>query len=290
MSFSLLLKDELIGFYKSKIMIFLWIGLPLLAIVIHLTTNYMEGMSISFFTALIVSNLGGFLASVMVTVNFINEKDQRVYDLFLIRPIKRWNILLSKFLAVYICVSIACIIAISIGMAIDYFQAQIMLNLLMEQIIDLLIVTLSTIAIATAFGVLIGIISPSIVAGVIIVIFIGQYIILIPSIPGLFEFSNKTLIVLVIGIIITVILMVFSIIAFNKKQFMKKVTITLSEETWKWWKKNPWINLSQLTERELKRIKALEERVLGTCPKCGSEKLRFNGKTYRCAKCGFEYS
>ena len=36
---------------------------------------------------------------------------------------------------------------------------------------------------------------------------------------------------------------------------MKKVTITLSEDIWKWWKDNPWINLSQLTERELKRIK-----------------------------------
>jgi len=70
---------------------------------------------------------------------------------------------------------------------------------------------------------------------------------------------------------------------------MRKVTITLSDDSWKWWKNNPWINLSQLAERELNRIQALEERVLGTCPKCGSEKLRFDGKTYRCANCGFEY-
>ena len=52
---------------------------------------------------------------------------------------------------------------------------------------------------------------------------------------------------------------------------MKKVTITLNDNVWKWWKKNPWINLSQLAERELKRLRALEERVLGTCPECGSE-------------------
>ena len=70
---------------------------------------------------------------------------------------------------------------------------------------------------------------------------------------------------------------------------MPKVTITLSKDIWKWWKNNPWINLSQLAERELKRIRTLEERVLGTCPECGSEKLRFDGKTYHCAKCGFEY-
>jgi len=70
---------------------------------------------------------------------------------------------------------------------------------------------------------------------------------------------------------------------------MKKVTITLSDEVWKWWKKNPWINLSQLAERELTRIRMLEERVLGTCPECKNPKLRFDGKTYRCSKCGYEY-
>ncbi len=70
---------------------------------------------------------------------------------------------------------------------------------------------------------------------------------------------------------------------------MKKVTITLYDETWKWWKDNPWINLSQLAERELNRIHMLEERVIGTCPECGNPKLRFDGKIYRCSKCGYEY-
>lgn len=70
---------------------------------------------------------------------------------------------------------------------------------------------------------------------------------------------------------------------------MPKVTIALSENIWKWWKDDPWINLSQLVERELKRIKYLEERTLGTCPKCGAAKLKFNGKVYRCAKCGYVY-
>jgi tRNA(Ile2) C34 agmatinyltransferase TiaS len=70
---------------------------------------------------------------------------------------------------------------------------------------------------------------------------------------------------------------------------MKKVTITIDDDVWKWWKKNPWINLSQLAERELRRIRELEERELGVCPKCGNAKLRFDGKRYRCATCGYEY-
>ena len=59
---------------------------------------------------------------------------------------------------------------------------------------------------------------------------------------------------------------------------MKKVTITISDEIWKWWKDNPWINLSQLAERELSRIRALEERVLGTCPECGQRLVLVKGE------------
>ncbi len=71
---------------------------------------------------------------------------------------------------------------------------------------------------------------------------------------------------------------------------MKKVTITLNENIWQWWKDNAWINLSQLAERELTRLKILEERVLGNCPKCGNDKLHFNGNTYICTKCGYKYN
>ncbi|UCF07247.1 MAG: hypothetical protein JSW28_06225 [Thermoplasmata archaeon] len=71
---------------------------------------------------------------------------------------------------------------------------------------------------------------------------------------------------------------------------MPKVSITLSEEMWQWWQANKWINLSQLAERELKRLRILEERSLGNCPSCGNAKLKFvDGLHYKCTKCGFVY-
>jgi len=177
-------------------------------------------MPLSFFTALIVSSIGGLLASVMLTVNIINEKDTSVYDLFLIRPIKRWYLLLSKFLAVYICVSIACILAISIGILVDYIESPIILDLIMQNIVDSFIMTLSIIGISSAVGILIGVISPSIVVGVILVIFIGNYVSSIPTIiPFMFDVENPVAIVLALGIIITIILMSLGIIIFNKKEF-----------------------------------------------------------------------
>jgi ABC-2 type transport system permease protein len=219
MSFPLIFADELKGFYKSKVMIFLWIGLPILAILIHLTTDAYGGAPISLITAIVVSTLGGMISSIMLIVNIINEKDQRVYDLFLIRPIKRWHLLVSKFIAIYIIVSIACFIAVTIGIMIDVFESQLLLDYFMSDISDLVVTTLSTIAISSAFGVLIGVISPSIVAGVIIGIFVGQYVILIPSIPGLVGFENTTFMIAIIGVIVTSIMLALAIILFNRKQF-----------------------------------------------------------------------
>ena len=175
MSFSLIFKDELMGFYKSKAMIFLWIGLPLLAILIHVSSQSAD-MSLSILVSLVVSSIGGLIASIMLTVNIINEKDTKVYDLFLIRPIKRWHIITSKFIAVYICVSIACIIAISIGLLVDYSEAQIAFDIILQNIFEPFIMTLSIIAISSAIGILIGVVAPSILVGVLLVIFGGNYV------------------------------------------------------------------------------------------------------------------
>ena len=219
MSFSLIFKDELMGFYKSKTMIFLWIGLPVLAILIHVSSQSTD-MSLSILVSLVVSSIGGLLASVMLTVNIINEKDTRVYDLFLIRPLKRWHILVSKFLAVYICVSIACIIAISIGLLVDYSESQIAFDIIVQNIFEPFIMTLSVIAISSSIGILIGVVAPSILVGVLLVIFGGNYVSSIPSIiPFIFNIENPFNIVLMLGIIITIVLMGLSILLFNKKEF-----------------------------------------------------------------------
>ena len=219
MSYSLIFKDELMGFYKSKAMIFLWIGLPLLAILVHVSSQSAD-MSLSILVSLVVSSIGGLLASVMLTVNIINEKDTKVYDLFLIRPLKRWHILVSKFLAVYICVSIACIISILIGLLVDYTESQIAFDIIVQNIYEPFIMTLSIIAISSAVGVLIGVVAPSILVGVLLVIFGGNYVSSIPSIiPFVFNIQNPFTIVLILGIIITTVLMALSILLFNKKEF-----------------------------------------------------------------------
>src|SRR3972149_2472306 len=122
MQMALLFVDELRGFYKSKVMVFLWTGLPIIALLFRFISAGSSGQNISFtlISALIVSSIGGTLASVMLAVFIINEKNRRVYDLFLIRPLKRRDILLAKFFSVYTCVAIASFIAVLAGIVTDF--------------------------------------------------------------------------------------------------------------------------------------------------------------------------
>jgi ABC-2 type transport system permease protein len=217
MSFSLICKDEFIGFYKSKVMIFLWVGLPLLALILHLTLPSAQvGTSLTFFTAILVSSIAGLLASVMLAVNIINEKDTRVYDLFLIRPIRRWYLLISKFLAVFVCVSIACILAIAVGLFIDFAQTGTVVT---NGLLDNFIMTLSVIAISSSFGIIIGVISPSIVVGVILVIFVGNYISSIPTIILAYKLENAVSLIVLLGVIATAIFLSLAMVVFNRKEF-----------------------------------------------------------------------
>ena len=81
MKLPLLYVDELRGFYKSKVMIFLWAGLPIIAILFRFVQYESTGQTIPFtvISVLVVSSLAGTLAAVMLTVSIINEKNRHVY-------------------------------------------------------------------------------------------------------------------------------------------------------------------------------------------------------------------
>jgi ABC-2 type transport system permease protein len=107
MSFRILFFDELKGFYKSKVMLILWFGLPFLTLLIHFINPDLEGLPVSSLVALLISSVGGTLSAALLSTSITNEKSHHVYDLFLVRPVKRYSILLAKYLAVYLCLIIA---------------------------------------------------------------------------------------------------------------------------------------------------------------------------------------
>jgi ABC-2 type transport system permease protein len=221
MKTGLLFVDELRGFYKSKVMIFLWVGLPVIALLFRFVSAGSSGQSIPFtvISALVVSSIGGTLASVMLAVFIINEKNRRVYDLFLIRPLKRRDILLAKFFSVYTCVAIASFIAVLVGIVTDYATTGALSTTILTDAGQSLAISLSMIAVACSAGVLIGIASPTVLVGAILVIYGGNQISVISLVPTLLNLPDASVFTIALAALVAVILLATAITVFNRKQF-----------------------------------------------------------------------
>jgi ABC-2 type transport system permease protein len=221
MKTGLLFVDELRGFYKSKVMVFLWIGLPIIALLFRFISAGSSGQNISFtlISALIVSSIGGTLASVMLAVFIINEKNRHVYDLFLIRPLKRKDIILAKFFSVYTCVAIASFIAVLAGMITDYITTGSLSTAVLSNAGQSLVTSLSMIAVSCAAGVLIGVASPSVLVGAILVIYGGNQISIIPLIPTLLNIEEATIFTILLAGAVASGLLLAAVSLFESKQF-----------------------------------------------------------------------
>lgn len=221
MSLPLLFVDELRGFYKSKVMLFLWVGLPVIAILFRFVQVTTTGQEISFtvISTLIVSSLAGTLASVMLAVSIINEKNRHVYELFLIRPLKRRNILFSKYLSVYLCVAIASFISVLVGIVTDFVIGGTLSTAVFDSLGQSLALSFSMIAIACAAGVLIGVFSPSVLVGAILVIYGGNQTSIIPLLPTLLNISDAVLVTIALAVITAAALLALAVFLFELKQF-----------------------------------------------------------------------
>lgn len=221
MSFPLLFKDELKGFYKSYIMIILWIGLPTLSVLLYLWSPDTSGeMPFSVLFATMMSSLGGSLAAIMITVQLIHEKSRHVYELFLVRPLKRKDLLLSKFLAVLICVAIACALSLLLGLIIDYFKSGAVSTEILQSTYESFSLSLATITSWCAAGVLVGVFAPSVLVGVILIIFVVNNITsLALLLPMIMKESYSIAYSIVLSVILALIFLVVATFIFSKKQF-----------------------------------------------------------------------
>jgi ABC-2 type transport system permease protein len=220
MSLGILFIDELQGFYKSKVMAVLLIGLPLISIIMHSIQPEAEGISFFYITSLLIAALGGLICSVTLATSITSEMIRHVYDLFLIRPVRRWSILLSKFFAILTCVLVATGLSFIVGYSLDVVFITLPNEAIIELTINSLALSLSSIIIACALGVLIGIIAKSVAVSAIAAIYGGGQLSAIVALVPLFlvDFENPELIAFGISLIATPIILLIAIILFNKKQ------------------------------------------------------------------------
>lgn len=226
MNLFLLYKDELKGFYKSKIMIILWVGMPLLMIIMRLfqfldTSPGSVELPLTLIFVLVISQIGGMLSSVMLSTSIVNEKNKHVYDLFLIRPVKRYELMLAKYFSVISCLIIAILASLVIGVIIDFFMNEIpQTKEIWNETFENLIISLASISISCCLGILFGISIKSVAAAAILSMYVGNQLSSIILLIVIFiDQSLKLLISSLIGIIFTIILLVINLMLFSRKQF-----------------------------------------------------------------------
>ena len=221
MMLPMLYLDELRGFYKSKVMIFLWVGLPIIAILFRFIQVSTAGQPISFtvISTLVVSSLAGTLSAVTLTVSIINEKNRHVYELFLIRPLKRRDIILAKFISLYTCVAIASLIAIFLGVAADWVTTGALPAAVLSDTGKSLAISLSMVLVSCSAGVLLGVASPTVLVGAILVIYGGNQISVIPLVPTLLNIANAEIFTIGLAAVVAAALLWGALVLFEKKQF-----------------------------------------------------------------------
>lgn len=81
-----------------------------------------------------------------------------------------------------------------------------------------LITSFSMMAVSSSAGVLIGVVAPSVLVGVILVIYSGNQISGLSAIPTILNISNATIFTVTFGVVTTCIMLVLATLLFNRKQ------------------------------------------------------------------------
>jgi len=230
----LLLWDEFKGYTKSKAIIVMWVGMPLIIILMHFLTPTQSEFPVTAFSGVLIAVIGGVLASVILGTTMTNEITKNVYALFLIRPVKRWQIILSKYLAMILTLIIASFLSFGIGLIIDsikFTEEEITIlfggfpNLINLALEDLLI-AISAMSVACVIGLFIGMIAKSVAVSAILSFYLGQQISTLALFPRLLEATsslpenlNPLYLALSIGSAATVVILTLAIFIFHRKQF-----------------------------------------------------------------------
>ena len=219
MSLRVMYADELTGFYKSRVMLVMWVGMPVIALVVHALQPDLKGqMSLTVFSTLLISTMSSTIAAVMLSVGIIHEKTRGVYALFLVRPVRRRSILLGKFFAVFTCILVASLLTLGVGMLYDFLKGSAPGALVLREVGISAATSLASIAIASAAGILIGVLATSVLVGVIFVIYGANQLSVLGFLPVLLNLQPPWVFSLVIGTTLCVVLMFLSILIFNRRQ------------------------------------------------------------------------
>lgn len=218
MTFRILYNDEMRGFAHSKIIIALWVGLPLLTLLIKFIQPDTEDMPLLIFAGAMVGSIGGTLSAVMLSTTITGERNRHVYDLFLTRPVRRVTLLMAKFFAALTCLLGAAVMSLGLALVVDTATGVLMPGL-GAQVGGFLLISVVGLAISSAVGVLFGVLINSPALSAILSLYLGgnllSAIIILPT--KLLDGSNIPLFTSLVGVLVPTALMVVAVRVFNRK-------------------------------------------------------------------------
>ncbi|MCK5133722.1 MAG: hypothetical protein KAR40_16410 [Candidatus Sabulitectum sp.] len=218
MTFRILYNDEMRGFAHSKIIIALWVGLPLLTLLIKFIQPDTEGIPLLIFAGAMVGSIGGTLSAVILSTTITGERNRHVYDLFLTRPVRRVTLLMAKFFAALTCLLGAAVMSLGLALAVDTATGVLMPDV-GTQLGGFLLISVVGLAISSAVGVLFGVLINSTALSAILSVYLGgnllSAIIILPTM--LLDGLNIPLFTSLLGVLVPTTLMVVAVRVFNRK-------------------------------------------------------------------------
>ncbi len=168
--------DELKGFSRSRVMVVLWVGLPLLSVAFRFFRPQTDGMSLLTLIAILLSSVGGTVAAVLLSTGITTERARGVYDLFLVRPVRRGELLIAKFLAAFSSLCIAVLLSVLLGVAVEAATGTPAATSLVRENGESFVITLTGIAVACSVGVFFGVSLSSVAVSAILAAYLGNQI------------------------------------------------------------------------------------------------------------------
>jgi len=173
MSSLLIYKDELQGFLRSKVMIILAVGLPALVVLLRLIQPATEGIPFFSFTAILIASIGGTLGAVLLSTGITNERAHHVYDLFLIRPVRRSALVLGKYFGALTVLLATAVLALLLGIVADLLAGRPTVDIVTSAV-EPVVLSLAGMAIACSVGVLLGVLVESVAVSAILSVYLGN--------------------------------------------------------------------------------------------------------------------
>ncbi|MBN1686381.1 MAG: ABC transporter permease [Spirochaetales bacterium] len=218
MALKILYLDELKGFSRSKVTVALWVGLPVLSVAFRYFRPDAEGLPLLTLVAILLSSIGGTVATVLLSTTITSERGKGVYDLFLVRPVKRRDLLIAKFLAAFSSLFVAVLLSVLLGIVIEALSGNLSSSTFVRQNAESLLMTLTGIAVACSVGVFFGVVMNSVAVSAILAAYLGNQITGALLLPLAFGASLNILVYCALaGVLVPALFLSVSTLIFNRR-------------------------------------------------------------------------